>query len=112
CVCMCQPARPDLLPSRRGGRWMLASGRPGADSVSAELGRNRARLPSIDRSLALWQEAQRLIPGGAQLLSRRPQLFAFGVSPIFAEKSEGAYFWDVDGNRYLDMTMSVGAVLL
>ena len=67
---------------------------------------------SIQRSQALWEEAQRLIPGGCQLLSRRPQLFAFGESPIFAEKSKGAYFWDVDGNRYLDMTMSVGAVLL
>jgi glutamate-1-semialdehyde 2,1-aminomutase len=80
--------------------------------MSAKLEANTTGLPRIDRSLALWQEAQKLIPGGSQLLSRRPQLFAFGVSPIFAEKSEGAYFWDVDGNRYLDMTMSVGAVLL
>jgi glutamate-1-semialdehyde 2,1-aminomutase len=39
-------------------------------------------------------------------------MFAYGVSPIFAEKAEGAWFWDVDGNRWLDMTMSVGAVLL
>jgi glutamate-1-semialdehyde 2,1-aminomutase len=83
--------------------------------MSAHLAPSRARrkrAPSIERSLALWKEAQTLIPGGSQLLSRRPQLFAFGVSPIFAEKAKGAYFWDVDGNRYLDMTMSVGAVLL
>lgn len=67
---------------------------------------------SIKRSLELWAEAEKLIPGGSQLISRRPQMFAFGVTPIFAERAEGAYFWDVDGNRYLDMTMSVGAVLL
>jgi glutamate-1-semialdehyde 2,1-aminomutase len=72
----------------------------------------RKRSRSISRSLELWEEAQQLIPGGSQLLSRRPQLFAFGVSPIFAEKAKGAYFWDVDGNRYLDLSMSVGAVLL
>ena len=72
----------------------------------------RKRTRGISRSLELWEAAQQLIPGGSQLLSRRPQLFAFGVSPIFAEKAKGAYFWDVDGNRYLDMSMSVGAVLL
>jgi glutamate-1-semialdehyde 2,1-aminomutase len=67
---------------------------------------------SIKRSLELWTEAENLIPGGSQLVSRRPQMFAFGVTPIFAERAKGAYFWDVDGNRYLDMTMAVGAVLL
>src|SRR2546428_12812792 len=36
----------------------------------------------------------------------------FWSDPVFAERAEGAYFWDVDGNRYLDMMMSVGAVLL
>jgi len=66
----------------------------------------------IRKSLELWAEAEKLIPGGAQLISRRPHMFAFGVTPIFAERAEGAYFWDVDGTRYLDMTMSVGAVLL
>jgi glutamate-1-semialdehyde 2,1-aminomutase len=39
-------------------------------------------------------------------------MFAFGVSPIFAQKASGAYFWDIDGNKYLDTQMSVGAVLL
>ncbi|MBM3726169.1 MAG: aminotransferase class III-fold pyridoxal phosphate-dependent enzyme [Acidobacteria bacterium] len=69
-------------------------------------------MPDISNSLALWAEAQRLIPGGCQLLSRRPQLFALGESPIFASRAEGPWFWDVDGNRYLDTTMAVGAVLL
>jgi glutamate-1-semialdehyde 2,1-aminomutase len=67
---------------------------------------------TIKRSLELWEEAQYLMPGGTQLLGRRPQLYAFGVTPILAERAEGAYFWDVDGNRYLDTSMSLGAVLL
>ena len=67
---------------------------------------------AIKRSLELWKEAQYLMPGGTQLMGRRPQLFAFGVTPILAERAEGAYFWDVDGNRYLDTSMSLGAVLL
>jgi glutamate-1-semialdehyde aminotransferase len=33
-------------------------------------------------------------------------------SPVFAERAEGAYLWDVDGNRYLDFVLSFGAVVL
>ena len=64
------------------------------------------------RSRALWKRAYELIPGGTQLLSRRPSLFAPGVGPMVATRASGATFWDVDGNPYIDMTMSVGAVIL
>src|ERR1017187_1137246 len=67
---------------------------------------------TIKRSLELWKEAQHLMPGGTQLLGRRAQLYAYGVTPILAERAEGAYFWDVDGNQYLDTSMSLGAALL
>lgn len=33
-------------------------------------------------------------------------------SPVFADRAEGAYVWDVDGNRYLDFVLSFGAVVL
>lgn len=29
--------------------------------------------------------------------------------PVVAENSEGAYFWDIDGNKYIDTCMSYGA---
>lgn len=32
--------------------------------------------------------------------------------PIVAERSTGAYFWDLDGNRYIDITMGFGTYLL
>jgi amino acid adenylation domain-containing protein len=32
--------------------------------------------------------------------------------PITAERAEGAYFWDVDGNKYIDVTMGFGVHLL
>ncbi|MFN8993196.1 MAG: aminotransferase class III-fold pyridoxal phosphate-dependent enzyme, partial [Pseudomonadota bacterium] len=34
------------------------------------------------------------------------------VYPIIGEKAEGAYFWDIDGNKYLDITMGFGVLLL
>jgi glutamate-1-semialdehyde aminotransferase len=67
---------------------------------------------SIEKSLEMFKEAKKLIPGGAQLLSRRPSRFVYGISPIFAERAKGAYFWDIDGNKYLDMTMAVNTAIL
>lgn len=32
--------------------------------------------------------------------------------PVYADHAEGAYVWDVDGNRYLDMVMGYGPVVL
>ncbi|MFO0867762.1 MAG: aminotransferase class III-fold pyridoxal phosphate-dependent enzyme [Pirellulales bacterium] len=66
----------------------------------------------ITRSQELYQRAQQLVPGGTQLLSRRPHIFAPGVAPIFADRAQGARIWDVDGGEYLDYGMSVSACIL
>ncbi len=60
----------------------------------------------------MYQRALELIPGGTQLVSRRPTRFAFGVSPIFATRGKGARIWDVDGNEYIDWVSGIGAILL
>lgn len=33
-------------------------------------------------------------------------------APVFAERAEGPYLWDVDGNRYVDFVLAFGAVVL
>jgi glutamate-1-semialdehyde aminotransferase len=35
-----------------------------------------------------------------------------GEYPIFAERGEGAYVWDVDGNRYVDFILAYGTIVL
>jgi len=60
----------------------------------------------------LYQRAMQLIPGATQLVSRRPQRTAFGVSPIYAESACGARFRDVDGFEYIDWTSGIGSILL
>jgi glutamate-1-semialdehyde 2,1-aminomutase len=62
--------------------------------------------------MQLYQRAQRLIPGGTQLLSRRPTRYACGVSPVYAARAKGARFWDVDGNEYIDWASGIGAIIL
>src|SRR3954447_23201984 len=37
---------------------------------------------------------------------------SIGRDPIFIERGEGAYIWDVDGNRYVDWVSSWGPLIL
>jgi glutamate-1-semialdehyde 2,1-aminomutase len=61
----------------------------------------------------LYQNARRLIPGGTQLLSKRPELFAPGQWPAYFAEAHGCEIIDLDGRHYLDFSHNgVGACLL
>lgn len=66
----------------------------------------------LNRSRALRERAEGLIPGEAQTFSKGPTQFVQGVAPAFVSRSEGCRLWDVDGNEYIDCTMALGAVVL
>ena len=60
-----------------------------------------------NRSKALNDEAQKIIPGGVQ------HNLAFNYPfPIAIEKADGAYLWDVDGNCYIDFLQAGGPTML
>jgi glutamate-1-semialdehyde 2,1-aminomutase len=67
---------------------------------------------SVEKSYELYRRALEIIPGGAQLISRRPDLYAPGLTPPYVARGKGARFWDLDGNEYLDFMMCVGASIL
>ncbi len=69
-------------------------------------------LPDISRSLALYERARQIIPGGTQLFSRRPERFAPGVYPPYLTHGRGSRVWDLDGNEYIDFLCGVGPVIL
>ena len=61
----------------------------------------------------LYKKAKTLIPGGTQLLSKRPEMFLPDLWPAYYSKAEGCYVWDLDGKRYIDMSyMGIGACVL
>jgi len=61
----------------------------------------------------LWQKAKRLIPGGNQLLSKRAEMFLPEQWPAYYSKAKGCEVWDLDGNKYTDMSiMGVGSCIL
>ncbi len=69
-------------------------------------------MSRIPKSQELFRRALELIPGGTQLVSRRPTRFAYGVSPIYAASAAGARFRDVDGHEYVDWVSGIGAIIL
>lgn len=61
----------------------------------------------------LYKKAKTLIPGGTQLLSKRPEMYCPEVWPAYYKKAKGCKVWDLDGNEYIDMsTMGIGAAIL
>ena len=61
----------------------------------------------------LYTRAKKLIPGGTQLLSKRPEMFAPGIWPSYYSKAKGCRVWDLDGREFIDMSiMAVGACIL
>ncbi|MBX3051344.1 MAG: aminotransferase class III-fold pyridoxal phosphate-dependent enzyme [Caldilineaceae bacterium] len=69
-------------------------------------------FPDVSRSNELYARAGELIPGWTQLISRRADQFARGVSPIYAQRAAGSRFIDVDENEYIDWVNAVGAIIL
>ncbi|CCH48591.1 aminotransferase class III-fold pyridoxal phosphate-dependent enzyme [Pseudodesulfovibrio piezophilus] len=67
----------------------------------------------MNKSQATQDNAKRRIPGMTQLLSKRPDRFSEGVWPGYFSKAKGAHVWDLDGNKYLDMSIGgIGATVL
>ena len=52
----------------------------------------------------LYRRAKRLIPGGTQLLSKRPEMFLPDQWPAYCSRAAGASAWDLDDVEYVDMT--------
>jgi glutamate-1-semialdehyde 2,1-aminomutase len=70
------------------------------------------RTHDVTSSYALWERANRVIPGGSQLISRRPYAFANGVAPVYAQCGKGSHIWDDQGVEYIDYGMSVTSAIL
>ena len=57
-----------------------------------------------------YQRARQSMPGGVNSPARA--FGAVGGEPIFFERGEGAYLYDIDGNRYIDYVGSWGPMIL
>lgn len=67
-------------------------------------------MMNFTKSELLYQDALEHIVGGVNSPSRSYKAVG-GGSPIFMERAQGAYFWDVDGNRYIDYLAAYGPII-
>ena len=67
----------------------------------------------MNKSQELYKKAKKLIPGGTQLLSKRPEMFLPNIWPSYYSKAKGCEVWDLDNNKYKDFSyMGIGANVL
>ncbi|MDW7658062.1 MAG: aminotransferase class III-fold pyridoxal phosphate-dependent enzyme [Bacillota bacterium] len=72
-------------------------------------------IPATIKNLTqeTYIRAKTIIPGGTQLLSKRPEMMAPNLWPAYFSKASGCEVWDLDGNHYYDMsTNGIGSCLL
>jgi glutamate-1-semialdehyde 2,1-aminomutase len=65
---------------------------------------------NTDRNDTLFERAKRVIPGGVNSPVRAFR--AVGGTPRFVQRAQGAYFWDANGQRYIDYIGSWGPMIL
>ncbi len=67
-------------------------------------------MRSYDRSIAAFQEAKELMPGGVNSPVRAFK--SVHMDPIFMERGKGSKIYDIDGNEYIDYVLSWGPLIL
>ena len=66
---------------------------------------------NISKNQLYSERANRLIPGGAHTYSKGDDQFPLNA-PKIIDRGLGSNLWDVDGNKYIDMAMSLGTTIL
>lgn len=67
-------------------------------------------MNSRKRSQALFESAQKRIPGGVDSPVRAFR--SVGGNPFFVDRGQGSRIWDADGNAYIDYVLSWGPLIL
>jgi glutamate-1-semialdehyde aminotransferase len=67
----------------------------------------------VSQGWKFYEKAKKLIPGGTQLLSKRPENFLPGNWPCYYTRAKGCEIWDLEDRKFIDMTTTgIGACLL
>ncbi|MDD4103163.1 MAG: aminotransferase class III-fold pyridoxal phosphate-dependent enzyme, partial [Kiritimatiellae bacterium] len=90
----------------------------GSDDLQDLFCNNARRLLGLeakttDRTQELYRHARQRIPGGTQLLSKRPEMLAPDQWPAYFSEARGCETWDMDGRHYYDFSINgIGSCLL
>jgi glutamate-1-semialdehyde 2,1-aminomutase len=80
-------------------------------SINSHIKRNEGY--DLNLGQKMWKRAKNIIPGGTMLFSKNPDLFLPKFWPAYFEKTKGCNIWDLQGKKYLDLSMmGVGTNIL
>jgi len=66
---------------------------------------------SLQKSKQLFAHAMEIIPGGTNTNAKRVyNLLDIEHFPAYIERAEGAYVWDIDGNKYIDYIAALAPI--
>jgi len=89
----------------------LQTSEPKIFEVNQSFTRNEGEIMGTGQKL--YKRAKKLIPGGTMLLSKRPEMFLPEKWPSYFSKAKGCEIWDLDGKKYIDMSvMGIGTNIL
>jgi len=67
----------------------------------------------MNKGVEYYKKAKKIIPGGNQLLSKRPEMFLPDFWPAYYQRAKGCEVWGIDGAKYIDMSiMGIGTCSL
>lgn len=81
----------------------------GSDDEISYTGTNKPNI-SREKSTELYKKAQKYFPGGVNSPVRAFK--SVHGTPLFIEKGDGCFIWDVDGNQFIDFCGSWGPLIL
>ena len=58
------------------------------------------------------KRAEESIPVGSQTFSKSKTQYPVGISPLFASRGKGAYLWDLDNNKFIDLVGGLACITL
>ena len=67
-------------------------------------------MAKVDQNEVLFERAQKTIPGGVNSPVRAFR--QVGGTPRFVTRAQGPYFWDANDQRYIDLIMSWGPMIV
>lgn len=72
------------------------------------------KINKYDKSRAMFDRAEKVIPSGVygHLGPAEGCFIPVTSFPLFGEKAQGTYFWDVDGNKFIDYMCAYGPNVL
>jgi glutamate-1-semialdehyde 2,1-aminomutase len=66
-------------------------------------------MKTNQKSIAAFEEAKQYIPGGVNSPVRAFK--SVGLNPVYFERGQGAFVYDIDGNAYIDYVASWGPLI-